>query len=889
MKKEYLGMEIEVDEDLIAHYGVKRRSGRYPWGSGKDPNQHEGAFSFRKEYKRLKDSGLTESQIAQNMGFKSTTELRKQVSIAKEISLNVERETVLAMHARGSTVKEISAATGIKSVTKINNIINKDPSELTSKEKASRTQIANVKDSLKTLVDEKGYIDVGKGVEVGMGITQTKLNASLKMLQDEGYYVTTINQRRLDDPNKTTTIKVLSKNPDKQDIWKNHRDEIVAPNVYTEDHGMTIQGIKPPKHLSWDRVKIRYKEDGGEDRDGTIELRPGAEGLDLGKSHYAQVRIAVGDNSYLKGMAYYNDKMPKGVDVIFNTNKAKGTPREKVLKELKNNPENPFGAVINRQKGYLNIVNEEGDWNKWSSGMSAQFLSKQPLALVKDRLKATSKQVKSEFDEIMSIPNPVVRKKLLEDFAGSCETRAIKLKAKGLARTRAQVILPLTDINPNQIFAPNYKNGERVVLVRYPHAGRFEAAEVTVNNNIKSGIKHIGKNALDAIGIHPSVARKLSGADFDGDTAYVFPNNNRSIKTAKALEGLRDFDPGVYAVNRETMTKKTRNLQMGIVSNLITDMSLAKNKPTADELARAVRHSMVVIDALKHKYDYKQSAKDNRIAELVEKYQSHVDPTTGKKRNGAATIVSKSRSQIDIPVIDKKGNPVIDKKTGKVKTTKDVRMRVTDDAMTLVRDKTNGVEIAYANYANEMKAYQKKAQAIADSLPKAKYDKSLAAKGGKYEKEVKSINEKYNNSVANKPRERQAQLLANKYYYSQRPLYLDENGRMDPEDATKLRTQTTKAARAATGSQSGKNKIIFTEKEWEAVEAGAISSTRLNALLKESDMEVVRKYATPRQKTTLSASRIAQIKSMQGRYTQAEIAKALGLTVSQVNNALNGD
>lgn len=889
MKKEYLGMEIEVDEDLIAHYGVKRRSGRYPWGSGKDPNQHEGAFSFRKEYKRLKDSGLTESQIAQNMGFKSTTELRKQVSIAKEISLNVERETVLAMHERGSTVKEISAATGIKSVTKINNIINKDPSELTSKEKASRTQIANVKDSLKTLVDEKGYIDVGKGVEVGMGITQTKLNASLKMLQDEGYYVTTINQKRLDDPNKTTTIKVLSKNPDKQDIWKNHRDEIVAPNVYTEDHGMTIQGIKPPKHLSWDRLKIRYKEDGGEDRDGTIELRPGAEGLDLGKSHYAQVRIAVGDNSYLKGMAYYNDKMPKGVDVVFNTNKAKGTPREKVLKELKNNPENPFGAVINRQKGYLNIVNEEGDWNKWSSGMSAQFLSKQPLALVKDRLKATSKQVKNEFDEIMSIPNPVVRKKLLEDFAGSCETRAIKLKAKGLARTRAQVILPLTDINPNQIFAPNYKNGERVVLVRYPHAGRFEAAEVTVNNNVRSGIKHIGKNALDAIGIHPSVARKLSGADFDGDTAYVFPNNNRSIKTAKALAGLKDFDPGVYAVNRETMTKKTRNLQMGMVSNLITDMSLAKNKPTADELARAVRHSMVVIDALKHKYDYKQSAKDNRIAELVEKYQSNGVTATGRKKHGAATIVSKARSEVDIPVYDKKGNPVIDKKTGKVKTTKEVRMRLTDDAMTLVRDKTNGVEIAYANYANEMKAYQKKAQALADSLPKAKYDKSLAAKGGKYEKEVKSINEKYNNSVANKPRERQAQLLANKYYYSQRPLYLDEKGRMDPEDAKKLRTQTTKAARAATGSQSGKNKIIFTEKEWEAVEAGAISSTRLNALLKESDMEVVRKYATPRQKTSLSSARIAQIKSMQGRYTQAEIAKALGLTVSQVNNALNGD
>ena len=48
---------------------------------------------------------------------------------------------------------------------------------------------------------------------------------------------------------------------------------------------------------------------------------------------------------------------------------------------------------------------------------------------------------------------------------------------------------------------------------------------------------------------------------------------------------------------------------MGDVSNLITDMTIkgANN----DELARAVRHSMVVIDSEKHNLDVKASARDN--------------------------------------------------------------------------------------------------------------------------------------------------------------------------------------------------------------------------------------------------------------------------------------
>ena len=77
---------------------------------------------------------------------------------------------------------------------------------------------------------------------------------------------------------------------------------------------------------------VRYADDVGSDgvkgieKDGVIELRRGVEDLDLNGNRYAQVRILVDGTHYLKGMAVYSDDMPDGVDVVFNTNKKKGTP-----------------------------------------------------------------------------------------------------------------------------------------------------------------------------------------------------------------------------------------------------------------------------------------------------------------------------------------------------------------------------------------------------------------------------------------------------------------------------------------------------------------------------------------------------------------------------------
>ncbi len=47
----------------LMHYGVKRRSGRYPYGSGENPYQHSGDFLSRVE--ELKKQGCSEKDIAE--------------------------------------------------------------------------------------------------------------------------------------------------------------------------------------------------------------------------------------------------------------------------------------------------------------------------------------------------------------------------------------------------------------------------------------------------------------------------------------------------------------------------------------------------------------------------------------------------------------------------------------------------------------------------------------------------------------------------------------------------------------------------------------------------------------------------------------------------------
>lgn len=833
--------------DIIEHYGVKRRSGRYPWGSGEDPQRSKDVLTRVDE---LRGKGLTEKQIAEELGM-NTTQLRTEIAWANEVRKQVLMDSITSRKERGMSNTDIAKELGIAESSVRNYMSNKD--------KVKTDQLENITKTLEEAVNQHEYLDIGVGTELQMGISRTKLKAAVAKLKEEGYVEHEIYVKRLNDPSKYTTIKVLTKETDLE-VVKQNSDKIRPPEVYFEEGGRTSLGLKPIKMVDFDRIQIVGVEDGGEDRDGLMELRRGVDDLNLGNAKYAQVRIGVGGTHYLKGMAMYGDDLPDGVDIRFYTNKSKNLSKQEVLKKLKDNPNNPFGATIKvgGQKGALNIVNEEGDWNEWKSKLSAQFLSKQPLALVNDRLNATKSRLEAEFDEINILTNPIVKKHLMAKYAEGVESKSKHLKVLGLPRTKGHVILPFPEMNPNEVYAPNYKNGEKVVLVRYPHGGTFELPELTVNN--KGAAKGAIGNALDAIGIHPSVARKLSGADFDGDTVYVIPNKGQ-VKTSRTLKELANFDPNMYRVDHPTITPDRKQKLMGQVSNLITDMTI--KGATQSEIARAVKHSMVVIDSEKHQLDHKQSAIDNGISALKKRYQTHTNPLTGKESKGASTFISKRKDVKEV---------VVNETTGKRKTV----VNNLYDKVSDVRELSSGtaVENLYVDYVKDLRNIATKSKKIVENIPSIKRDKDAAKV---YSKEVKSLETKLNVALANAPRERQAQLLANNTYYKN----LDYD--MDKDQKKKLKSQALAEARVKTGAK--KSLVDITDREWEAIQNNAISNNMLDQILNNADMDKVKKLATPKTTIKLTGAKISRAKTLLNNgYTYAEVAESIGVSVSALRD-----
>ena len=381
---------------IIEHYGVKRRSGRYKWGSGENPYQRPYiAHPFLSELKELRAKGMSEKEIAEHFGV-STGKLRNEIAIHNRAQKTALMGAVQSRLDRGMTIAEVSKELGI-SETSVRNYRDE-------KNMAGTIQLTETVNVLKEALEDTPYLDVGAGVEIQMGISAKKLKDAVSQLEQEGYYVHDIWVKRIDDPSRYTTLKVVTKEPDLNEVVKNQA-QIRPIDKWSDDGGQTFNSMRKPEMVSWDRLEIVYDEDGGSLRDGLIELRRGAEDLNMGGKDYAQVRIGVGEDRYLKGMAVYSDNLPDGVDIRFHTNKSKDTPPEKVLKEMKKNEDgtinefNPFGATIKpgRQLGALNMVTEQGDWNEWAKDLSAQMLSKQPAKLVKERLDATYDELFSGF------------------------------------------------------------------------------------------------------------------------------------------------------------------------------------------------------------------------------------------------------------------------------------------------------------------------------------------------------------------------------------------------------------------------------------------------------------------------------------------------------------
>lgn len=903
------------------HMGAVPHSGRYPYGSGEHGYQRDMGFLGQYNYYKKSGAFANDTEIARAMGM-STKEFREKRAVA-----NAEKRAADRARAIELLNKQRNSGMGKTNLSAIAREMYGDSSKestvraLLDDTLNSRSQrIQNTADMLKKQVDEKKYVDVGAGVETRLNMSPQMLNAAISKLGEQGYHVEKVYVEQV-GTGKQTTIKTLV---GPECTWaeanKNY-DKIKLIDGYSEDGGRTFLNIEPPVSVDSKRIQINYDSP----KDGVIELRRGVDDISLGNANYAQVRIAVDGTHYLKGMAMYSDNMPDGIDIMFNTNKHPGTPMmapnkddPQVLKPLKLNKENVFGATIKneedvkltqrhyidadgkRQLSAVNVVNEQGDWSRWSKTLSSQFLSKQPVTLAKKQLEITQTQQRSELDEIKALTNPVVKQKLLDSFADDCDSKAVHLKAASFPRQASHVILPFPNMKENEVFAPNYNNGETVALIRYPHGGKFEIPILTVNNRNKEARSIIGIDSKDAIGINPKVAGKLSGADFDGDTALVIPVNNKvKVQTNNnpAYKELQVFDPkesypGYPGMKKMSEAHKQR--EMGIVSNLITDMTLrgAKDK----EIVRAVKHSMVVIDAPKHGLDWKQSEKDNNIRQLKEKYQT----------GGASTLISRAKS--DKRVNDRKEitNPsrmtpeqLADWNSGKkvyqdtgksyvnkegdivYRKTKSTKMMEARDAYTITSGGSKErpgtpMEAIYAEHANVLKGLADEARKESRNT-KGPLTDPRAKKV--YAKEVASLDAKLEVAMKNKPLERQAQIIANRTISTQ----LRANPDMSKDEQKRLKQQALSGARYKVGKEP--YTINITEKEWEAIQSGAVSKSKLSTILDNANMDQVKKYATPKQQKAMTPAKIAQAKALlKAGYTQAEVAKQLGVSTSTIAN-----
>lgn len=1034
-----------------------RGSGRYPWGSGE--RQHQHSWDTLSRISKLRASGMSDKEIAKAMGWtmeQYNAKTGKMESVGNTAKFKAEKE--IAVHevaidkyeelmwyrshndpktGEPYTTSEIARQMGFK-----------NESSLRSFEKSSKatadSPLFKAAEEVKANAEKTGFLDVGKGSNLYLDITDDRMKTVLAVLEKEGYVVVNdVNVKQLNDSGNYTTRKILI-SPEMagtnqienmkiayQALKENKVERFYDETDIARDSSKDETGkVYDPVRIDPSRIQVKYAEQGGTLKDGMIEIRakldkngnivPANDDLCLGYrpdgelARYAQVRIAVdggkalaGDDNptggmYIKGMAVYNLDLPKNVDILVNSNKSEAKGLKKALKPMEEAKDNPFGAATIQQfytdkdgKKKLSAIqivgattmddhdaHIEGRWAQWSKNLPAQFLSKQNLSLVKQQLKVDALKKEDEFETIMSIKQPVVKKQLLIDFADGCDKSAEELKGAPLPGQKTHVLLASKSLKDNEAYCANYDTGTTVALIRFPHAGPFEIPVLKINNKNKEVKDMIGKTPLDAIAVNKKVADKLSGADFDGDNVIVIPMSKRNkdgsfdkrvnIKAQETLKDLVGFDVEEYGTNNPRFsgmvgkdgkptykypkTEKAKGTEMGKITNLITDMYAAGCDDT-QELARAVKYSMVVIDSKKHELNYKQAYKDLAIKDLEKKYQTKDNGSVG----GANSIISKSTSEIQVPkmewrygkidpktgekimtapqkttetkrkpvyaeapagytytdntgkvhkskyFVDENGKKVVSTYTGKVVQNKDgtykyeagkgkqvwvddktvertmstTRMAAAKDARELLSKNPSKIELTYADYANHMKMMANEARKAAISTDTT-YKKDPAAEK-EYAAEVKSLNAKLVKAEKNAIRERQAQTLATSRVNAE----MDANPGLydDANDRKKLRDKAIKQARYDCNAQ--KDRVTFTDNEWEAIEKKAVSATTLSKLLRNADSIEYTQKALPKS-TGISTAKRSRIKALANQgYSQEEIAKMVdGISTSSISNIL---
>ena len=868
---------------VLKHIGMPRRSGRYPWGSGgKDPNNVVTAIE------NLFKEGFTEKEVADSFGW-SIQELRNQKTIFKALVKEDRRIQAVKLREAGMSPAAIAREMKLPEQSV------RDILKPWSNKKYKTIEECSI--LLADLADEHGFVDIGDGSEIFAGVTKPQFKRAVQMAQNEGYKTHSFHAEQLSSKDRFTRLKLLGR-PDAEwkDIFKNP-EKIAIPNFEKNEEGKLTLKMKPIRDIDSDRVLVKYANNGGADKDGLIELRRIPE-LNLGDNNYAQVRIGVDGTHFMKGMAVIRDDLPDGVDIIYNTNKKPTGNKLDAMKPQKTDDDavSQFGAVVTQNKyidkngkeqaGFVNIVGNntlavEGSWSDWNSSLASQVLSKQSPKLAEKQLKILEDNFRAEFDEISKLTQPTVKNHILLEFAEKADRASVDLKAAALPGQLTQVLLPDPKMRPDEIFAPQYNDGEVLSLIRYPHGHISEIPTLRVNNRSSEYKKIIGPNAIDAVAIHPKVAQRLSGADFDGDFVLAIPNKSGHILTKPPLKQLEGFDPQKAYPKVEgmkVMPDKAKGLHMGKISNLITDMTIQGASDA--ELARAVKHSMVVIDAPKHELNWKASERDNGILALKAKYQ-------GGERKGAATLISRAKSiervdqrRIGYNIDPKTGEKIYSytgatyKKNGKTIKRQQESEKLAERHPYELSSGTK-IEKVYADHSLRMKTIgnQARLETLRQKQPPRDPEATRI-----YKAEVESLDAKYKAAVKSRPVERKAQILGKEIYKN----IVDNHPEMSYADKRTTKARALQIAREKLGAK--KPVIDITPREWTAIEMNAISPTRVSEILRNADIDQVRSYALPRtEKTGLSTAKTARAKKlMKAGYTTKEIADALGVPRHQV-------
>ena len=306
-------MQLILKDDELAHYGMPRRSGRYPWGSGEDPYQRN--MDFLARYDELKKKGMAEVDIAREMGMfdekgnPSTGKLRLEKRYCNDERRIYQIQAAKRMKEKeGMGNTEIGRELGLPEST-VRSLL--DPHS-----EARTMQARNTAEFIRQRIDEaaakdpngKGMIDIGTGADLELRVSKEKLTEALYILEREGYPIYKGGIPQPTNPGQQTNQKIIcSPGTEHKEIYQYDRVKALNEDQYiSRDGGDTFEKkFYPPASLDSKRLMIRYADDVGPDgisgieKDGIVELRRGVPDLSLGESRYSQVRIMVDGTHYI--------------------------------------------------------------------------------------------------------------------------------------------------------------------------------------------------------------------------------------------------------------------------------------------------------------------------------------------------------------------------------------------------------------------------------------------------------------------------------------------------------------------------------------------------------------------------------------------------------------